>query len=283
MAAVSQASLLGLPRELRLQIYQYLIQTEIHYTTLHGYVGVDWKHVAHAIWQPPSEEPNPLHVPWIALTRICKTTASELRSMTKETVHATAFQTYELSVPLTVYGVDEATWTKIQCPPGDVKILSVRLRTPARIHTRGDGGPHLNGLVLYRMLHSILHYGPRLQRAKPLERHMRFAELRVFVETDGKHVSGCPELSAPAPRTGRMNYREPYGQIWMRVRQLCMTGWMRSYFERVRLADADGETVSEPRHIEGAKPPEDWLSYGYHWKVTGREQVENTVRTRCIG
>ena len=122
-----QASLLGLPEELRLQIYQHVFALNLAYPVLQ-------------FWQRfPKLNPDArLVVPWINLMLSCKTLAIELRSFMSEKTFLNDDNntTWFLELEARIGGrqLGRTTWQRLPCPPEKVRILETSYNAKSGFH-----------------------------------------------------------------------------------------------------------------------------------------------------
>jgi hypothetical protein len=131
-----RATLLGLPTELRLQIFELLIHEELEYNPIECFREQGFA--------PVRNTEAHLRLSWVQLLRSCKTTAEEVQDLLKapdrrprsacdagETTSQHETNTWLLTeaLPLGLGYVParDVTWRSISCSPSDVKHLVLEL------------------------------------------------------------------------------------------------------------------------------------------------------------
>jgi hypothetical protein len=131
-----RASLLGLPAELRLQIYEEVIHEEVNYNPIARFWEVD--DIREIYFVRVRNPEARLHLSWIQLLRCCHTTAEEVRGMVegltgRESNHHTgeivkdAARTWvmTLGMPKSNRADRNVTWQRIPCAPSEVRHLEM--------------------------------------------------------------------------------------------------------------------------------------------------------------
>jgi hypothetical protein len=277
MIDIKQASLLGLPRELRLKILEYLIEADVNSRVPRSDIG-DYEAPSNRRWRQllpqtqPAEHYPSLHVPWIPISQTCKVTLHEVRSLVNNTATQNCDQVYDLAID---FGTSKEPgdplriiWTKIPCAPQDAKVLLVTITADPHFSLFGDGGPSRPARILYRLLHSILHYGPRLTAAKPLAEHMRLQELRVIVKQyhDPVMVDDWDERFSKRGQAPQPHPLLPCWHLWRVLSTASGSGLLTNYVEQVRLEDERREYEFELGEVPGWKPSKVWVKYGFDWE-----------------
>lgn len=142
--ATAQASLPGLPRELRLQIYQHVFALDLDCTILEAWK--DEHTQAHGFRSVPELNPNArLVVPWVNLMLTCKDFAIELQSCMSEKAFLKSEQkrTWSLDLEAKRGGMTlgHTTWRHIPCHPKQLRVLEASYNTKRGFQAWGDGGP----------------------------------------------------------------------------------------------------------------------------------------------
>ncbi|KAF2772995.1 hypothetical protein EJ03DRAFT_348047 [Teratosphaeria nubilosa] len=272
-----KASLLGIPTELRFQIYDHLLSTDINWTVLKGYKDAYTKQGFHATPIPGDDENPLLSLPWLHLLQTCKSLSCELQSYIRRegTKANAAASTYTVDIQCLARGdLGAITWRTIPCPPTHAKTLVATCNFDrAQAQFQGDGGPLPIKRHLYQTLNRFLHLGPRLNNRAPLPRHLCLQRLEVHVLVRGE--------PAPAPATpedqdprgfvegdgwGRSRaYRGVAGLMW----PLEATGLIGGYVGELRLTNGRVGHWTGVRAVGDAKVPEAWRRYGFEWGAEG--------------
>ena len=135
--ATEQASLLGIPPELRLHIYDYVLEMDLDCQVL---TRMDHKPRTSVPIRSPDTH---LRLPWLSLMRSCKDIGAEIsfhmQAALSDTSVTTRRHTYvlELDVQHTVQNV---TWRRISCAPQDARVLVAHCHVDAEWQCYGDGG-----------------------------------------------------------------------------------------------------------------------------------------------
>ncbi|KAF7194596.1 hypothetical protein HII31_04102 [Pseudocercospora fuligena] len=268
LARPSDASFLGLPRELRLQVYQHVFDLDLDciildcwrdtHTQNHGFKSV-----------PDLNVESKLIIPWLNLMLTCKTFAVELRAAMRENRFADTKRnvTWMLDLEATRGGMTLGTtsWQRIPCPPDQVQILEAYYNASRGFQAWGVGSPHGITSGLYQTLNHIIHCGPRFDSRHPLPKPMHIKELRVKVESrdkadrvyDDDHYMTLSDRDTD-PHTTLIALGSIVGQI---VR----TGVLQGFVDRIRVFTADKELSWTPKDVEGEGIPEYWNRYGFDW------------------
>lgn len=285
--AANRSSLLGVPTELRLQIYDYLLDPEIAYTALTGFHKESTSFNARPIFVNGYDAS--LHLPWIRLLQTCRTISDELRAhirkrttvcskaneiavpnSTKE-VHGheyTSGGTYVLAVRSNdgPNDIGEVTWRRVSCSPAQVRRLVVNIAFDVRMAWWGDGGPSAAPRSLYQLLNLFIHCGPRLDPIRPLEQHIRLDEMQIYLLVLD---SGLGPRSWVGINLG--------GSVALQITKIMDRGILHGsvdkvYFRSSMPIDRRGrkelERSSEKCH-EAAIIPHRWKGYGFEWGVPG--------------
>ena len=155
----SRASLLGLPPELRLQIYDYL--------RFDHKLQLNLKTVRHT---PLKRGHQRYLVPWCGLLQAHSVFAHELRSLLKAD---TADVSCEYVVEIDLSGntsLDAAVWwTRMPCAPAKVRFLTVNVTVSGANQLHNPKETKRLGIGLFSSLTHFLHCGPSLDEARELE------------------------------------------------------------------------------------------------------------------
>ena len=169
-----KASLLGLPIELRLLIYDILVFSEPQNTSGH----IQWEsHWEDDAWIRVATEPRALKpvIPWVNLILTSRQLASELRSPSWK---AHAGHTWKLQGHWTQYLSHPLSFSSIPCSPPDVKVVIVDLDVPIE-HIRDKERGWEPSFEVFRTIHSILKRGPMIHGEKLLPACMRLDQLVI--------------------------------------------------------------------------------------------------------
>lgn len=127
-----RASLLGIPRELRLMIFSHVCSSGL----ADGRAVESWKDddsSRSGFKSVPNFSEHPLKIPWLGLTLACRATATELASVKIE-----AGTTYSLNLEgrASSRRLGATTWRRLPCAPNRARFLSVRYNGSSGSHPR---------------------------------------------------------------------------------------------------------------------------------------------------
>lgn len=187
---VRRASLLGLPCELRLLIYEYVATLDAAYIIQDLEAGIRMEARARLSLV---RRRSTATVPWLDILLTCKTIAAEFGDLLKYQERATGEGDIENTYVIDLYLVSalprfsRILWTRLPCPPSEAMILDINIKikgsTPELAMWR-DGEPEPRALELYQMLNHLLHCGPALLSNKPLKQPMHFQQLNIMIWHD---------------------------------------------------------------------------------------------------
>jgi len=135
------ASLLGLPRELRLQIYKHILPEDICYTIDTNEIRT----IAASKPRPLLHRSQHYVVPWILLLLVCKAIGEEVRSFIETTSSLAHDQeinsrTYTMYLDLQKRRAGPLIWRQVPCAPKDARVLVATCVGDNHFHVWGDGG-----------------------------------------------------------------------------------------------------------------------------------------------
>lgn len=215
MTDISRASLLGLPCELRLQIYNHA--RHLDFTVLkagpeHRFARVRLD----ALPKHRSEDRLCLHDVELMLT--CRAIANEVRESNR---------TYELNHRAN--NVQRLTWRRLPCSPADIQVLllTCAFKGDRRYWCWGNGAPGSVVMSLCDTLRCFLRCGPMTETKRPLPEHLHLRELVVRFEAQGCSWRGPWEGSA--------------GKANRLVQDLRDWGLLSGHIDRIRLVNDECE------------------------------------------
>jgi hypothetical protein len=253
-----EASLLGLPTELRLKIYEHLILADID-------CKID-SNGTQATLIPHSEYELSASVAWLNLPLTCKAIADELRSLVENSspLKSTPNRTYVME--LNVYKVDgrkpirTATWRRIPCAPTQAQAIIMKVNTSSGPGPWTEGGAASLARALYQLLNYTMHLGPRIFRTALLPEHMVLRELQVDVDVG----ENCNPPASGCNTDAEINWRLFVGG-W---RQISRTGFLTGYLETTRLRAKGGEEFEVATEYQKLPAlPGYWRGYGFQWGI----------------
>lgn len=180
MATIKEASFLGIPRELRMKIYDYVFDFNIEYTPPCGYgFRADAR----------------LQLSWLNLMLTCATTAGEIRSIMDTAAFSVgqANTSYELDLQCSKFTLTSTKWTKIPCTPSRVQDVIVHFNAVFLYRFWCDGGPMTIVSELYQTLNLLIHCGPTLDSRRPLPQLMKLRQIVIHFYTS-MHTEADGEL-----------------------------------------------------------------------------------------
>ncbi|KAI0471370.1 hypothetical protein F4859DRAFT_485438 [Xylaria cf. heliscus] len=266
MAKEKAASFLGIPRETRQYIYDYVIHLDLNYEVVKlykdgwgdgGFSTVMYKH--------PVET---LTVPWLNLLLTCKSVNSELGAYMNSpfVLGDEDNRTYTMDIFASSRGVlRSSTWQRIPCSPSSANSVSVNIQIEypkhdkpyRRVRTWGCGGPMPILRQLYQTLNLLLHNGPILSRASPLQHPLKLKNLDINATATSGGTPDTPQADhgLNPPETG----------IGCRLVTLKDTGLLQGYVDLVRINDGKGYAEIPIEAVEDAGVPGFWDRYGFEW------------------
>ncbi|KAI0973079.1 hypothetical protein F4678DRAFT_427900 [Xylaria arbuscula] len=254
-----EASFLGIPREARQNIYDYVIRSDLNYEVVKLYQNDYAKGGAFTImYRHPVET---LTVPWVNLLLTCKPINAELGAyMSSPLVLGNEDnRTYTMDIHGTSSGVlKSSTWQKIPCSPSNANTVSVNIlikHGPSDwgVRTWGCGGPMPILRQLYQTLNLMLHNGPILSRASLLQHPLKLKNLVI-------HAAVTSDNSSDALSTDQ---RET--EIKWRLKTLKEAGLLHGYVDQVHFTDEVDHADIAIEPVENAGVPNDWDRYGFEW------------------
>lgn len=270
MAARNErATLLGLPTELRLRVYDYCIHTELVCVAVKDIKHTTGSNGTQAVLIPNQGLRLRRHIAWLNLELTCRFVATEIRSYMNETsfLNNKNNRTYELD--LDVYcnyaplkSVRPVVWRSLPCAPdkADIVIINVAARQGPGPWT--EGGAASLARALYQLLNQLLHKGPLLAAGKRLPSHMRLNELVIIVDIGTERSP---------PETG-CNTQPSYNfrTLMSGWEQVSRTGALVNFLEKTKLSSIGDLVMEKEIAVEyKAVPmiPGFWRGYGFEWGV----------------
>ncbi|TRX90607.1 hypothetical protein FHL15_008580 [Xylaria flabelliformis] len=261
-----EARFLGIPRETRQHIYDYVILSDLNYEAVKLYKdGSSNYGTATVMYRNPIEV---LTVPWVNLLLTCKYINTEMGAYMSSPVVLgdEANRTYTMVVCGTGRGfLRSSSWQKIPCSPSNVEHILVNIHIDCgsrlrRIRTIGNGGPTPIVRQLYQTLNLLLHNGPILSRAAPLQQPLKLKNLDVHVTVTS---DGIPDTPSPADN----------GIKWC-LKTLKNVGLLQGYVDRVHIHDENGHTDLAIEAVDNAGVPASWDRNGFEWGQNHSQSVK---------
>lgn len=261
-----QATLLGIPVELRLKIYDYCL--------FHDDIGVAIKDIRHTTGSNGTQAgliPNPglkLHrqIPWLNLQSTCHFIHSELKSyMTRS--KGKEYRTYVLDLDVycnkpPVKSNRLVIWRGLPCPPPMAEHLIINVAARQGEGPWTEGGAASLARAVYQLLNQLFHNGPQLVNGKQLTNHMRVRDLTINVDIGTERNPaeiGC--------NTMPIHNFQLFTSGWEQISKM---GTLVNHLEKTRLCST-GELISEKDIMVEYKTvpmiPGFWRGYGFEWGV----------------
>ncbi|KAJ6487945.1 hypothetical protein C8R45DRAFT_262011 [Mycena sanguinolenta] len=261
MCLQAPSPLLGLPTELRLQIYEAVVD-----------LPVDCQVARRNRNKPPVQAAPALPIPWLSLMLVCKTITEELRHL-----HTS---TYELELDNLDKRyrrrriADEVTWRRISCPPSRVRTLQANLVLHIGTKFWGCGGPCAILSELYQVLNCFIHNGPSLIRATPLVNHIHLSTL--IIEVSLKDPDPDPEPYDydvdEVKKDQRYDLERYISQVVDRGLLFGAVGKIVCRWAEGEL-DADSEVTEWEVSFKEIGDMTEWEQYDFGWGVSGSSSL----------
>ncbi|RWA11931.1 hypothetical protein EKO27_g3174 [Xylaria grammica] len=265
-----EASFLGIPREARQHIYDYVMRRDLDYEVVKGYRDGHGDGGCFVImYRHPW---GTLIIPWINLLLTCKSVNTELGAYMSSPVILgdEDNRTYTMDIHGNTRGhLNSATWHRIPCSLSNVDTILVnilfetksdepswRKRAHYRRHVRtfgSDGGPMPIVRQLYQTLNLLLHNGPILNRSHPLQLPPRLKKLEIHTAFKPYRNSG--EAATTTMTTG----------IKHLLKRLRSVGLLHGYVDHVHINDENGHTELKIDAVDNGGVPSLWDREGFEW------------------
>ena len=268
---ISRASLLGLPTELRLKVYDHAIHTDTECVVLSDVVETricenKGRHL-NAVPVPNQDADSLRNIPLVSLQLTCKTIAAETMDwLATNRAHMEDDQNSTYVMDLDVYGLDDGspqrqvTWRKLPCSPGTARMLVVNIAAHSAPTPWAGGGPISLNRALYQVLNHLCHNGPRIITGSQLKNHMHLKQLQINL-----HI-GPYDLKPAGNRDS--NCQMNYGHFKGAWEKLAICGLLFGYVDNIAILTDRGERdgfVTTRR--DAPKVPPCWSGYGFDWGV----------------
>lgn len=246
MATPPRASLLGLPRELRDQIYHAVLTSELDISLTKSGGLFDCATFARA-------QPGALDLPWLNLRLVCRTTNADVISYLDnnkdvQTADAENLRTYAMDLNFSAGDLKTVTWRRIPCEPGQARRIVAYGTAPEHTCWGGDGGPGQPANSLWYVLNDTLHYGPQLG-GRALKEHMYVPEVHLRIHQEGntsKHFGA-------------------YGYISRMMHVFSWPGFLCGFVDKFIVSNEENSEEILVENCAGGVVPEEWVRYGFRW------------------
>ncbi len=263
---IPRASLLGLPAELRLKIYDFTLLADVDCRVIDDIDHSKDSNGTHATLIPNPRADLALAIPWLNLLLTCRIISSELRSYLRESacLKHNENRTYVLDLKVLGSQVQKPRrtiiWRRIPCAPNEANCLVMNVSTRPEPGPWTEGGPASLARALHQVLNHTVHLGPRMVRDTLLEKHMELQDLLINVEIG----STCSSPAIGCDSDPKFNWGLFKG-AWTKVSR---TGFLFGYFELIRLKNNENEEVEvRPQWQKVPSVPGHWRNYGYDWGI----------------
>ncbi|KAF2208635.1 hypothetical protein CERZMDRAFT_101087 [Cercospora zeae-maydis SCOH1-5] len=209
LATSQEASLLSIPPELRLHIYDAILDADIDYPILESWRSVESRHQGFSS-EPKRHEQTKLDVIWCNLLLACKTIHVELNSH----MGKTRTGAYIAEIERCRHALGAFRWRKLGCAPRHIENMLVIFKSESdRKWDRfwGVEGPLPIVRELSQSLNVLLHCGPRTDVSKQLPEPMHIGKLTIVLALPAS--KRCPpERDSSSVRDDRVtNFEEVRG------------------------------------------------------------------------
>ena len=209
-----RASFLGLPVELRLRIYQCVVEIDVDHVVLPKITTREGRrHGYRAHFDPNEYTALITQLPWINLKKTCKIIEAELASFMSAKSFLDNRSNREYVLDLDLYSDDRfefvsATWRKVPCPPNHAQCITINVIDTAKAplttpegstwNRATFGSPYAAGCrILFQLVNHICHNGPCIIRKHRLSKYMRVQEVAFNLWSTSAPVgSGAPQFDS---------------------------------------------------------------------------------------
>ncbi|KAI0205878.1 hypothetical protein F4808DRAFT_408153 [Astrocystis sublimbata] len=255
--APKEASLLGISRELRQQIYGYVMRLSLDYEIAKYADGACDAGFRTCIYR----NRDSMTISWVSLLLSCKYINTELSAyMSSPSILGNEdLHTYQLDIRGTSRGtLMSSQWQRISCPPSKARRVLVNYyvginQLDRRIHIWGSGGPMPILRQLYQTLNLLLQNGPILSRSTALQHPLNLESLHFIVIPD----KICDE-----------------GGIESFLKDLGKCGFLRGYIDRIYVKSSAGDEDFAVEGVENVEVPSFWDGYGFEWGPDYKKSVQ---------
>lgn len=275
-----RASLLGLPQELRLQIYDYVFSDALACPPSKQfrskYISLKGEQHYHCTCGHDHSK-DYFEVPWLNLLVTCSTIATEIQAAMQEDTFVKAFDSRALIANLYVASngteLDSFIWRQILCAPHEAEELVVHVVAfgPKIELFRGRWDTSLLASV-YQTLNYLCHCGPLMNPKYPLIERMRLKKLYVRIHDDNDYSSTLEDDNSRA-RAHRDSFcKKPFDVLrWLagerRIQEI-LTGFIDSiyincnhYFDNIEVDTKQCRALNLRERLM----PWMWKFEGYEW------------------
>ncbi|GIZ47010.1 hypothetical protein CKM354_001011200 [Cercospora kikuchii] len=256
MSTAQQANLLGIPTELRLAIYDAILDADVDCDILDKW---DEGFEDRGFWSRPSRnEQTRLDLTWCNLLLTCRTIHTELESHMSKTRTGT----YVAEIERNSHSITTFRWRRLDCAPRDVKSMIVEFKTEdPDCGFWGDGGPRPIVRELFQSLNLLLHCGPWLDVRYQLPELMHIGKLTI--------VPCFPALESGSsdwdPTYAMSGARSTYAQLRSFASTICQQGIAYGAVDKFEVTMGEETWEMEVKDCGRWEMPEGWRGYGFEW------------------
>lgn len=251
-------SLVGLPREVRNEIYDLLFQSSNHRPVSPEEAGPRFKNIRVHYSLDPQCPAN--YAPLLHCSR-------QLRSEVLELLESKQDGVYGLDCMLKGDSV-WPTWVTFPGLARNMRHIEMDLRLfGIRDGCRqfwGDGGPGMAFTPLFQLLNRFIHHGPQFYYKGPLDYKVQLESLLInliFVKRN--------QDKDTASEKDRDWYRKRHlFGVAARMNYVAQMGLLTGRISNITIRYKDLESVTETENFEPQEHvPKEWDDHGYHWAV----------------
>ncbi|KAK4554694.1 hypothetical protein LTR86_008196 [Recurvomyces mirabilis] len=265
-------TLLGIPRELRLEIFDHLRHQDYNHTLV-NFSQQSWSE-DNGKAQPPTN----LSISWNSLLRTCRMLHAEVINhvTTESTNLQSGHHTAELELVCGTRRLHRVILRRLPCPPSQIR--EVRVHMNARgirgISALGDGGFCPIVKQMFHTLRRLLQDGPLLNDNRPLAMRMPVRDLIVeydlgdkLMQADEEKVTARRESAKPRQVFLEDGHIGGYYEVISFAKSLVNTGVLSGYLERIVVCNKffDEEVIVVPSVTGGYSIPDYWEHAGFWW------------------
>ncbi|KAF8138076.1 hypothetical protein K438DRAFT_1996399 [Mycena galopus ATCC 62051] len=273
---------LGLPCELRLQIYDAVVSLPL------GDCQVA-RQSRKPIKPPARATPARLPISWLSLMLL------EVDNLGSR------------------YGIaDKVTWHQIPCPPSGVRTLEAELVLNLMTRLWGCGGPNPILSQLYQVLNCFIHNGPLLVKGSPLLQHIHLETLSLRIRVLDVDPDGEGRTEPYSKKTVDYLKKDIRRDLQRYISEVVERGLLFGAVEKIVMRSADDSegdlTVDDGGDNATADDADDddgcgnatgvtewevryqrigdmteWNAYNFHWGVPGSSSLPKPEQSGALG
>lgn len=222
MAITDRATLMGIPQELRNEIFSFLFHADIGYEMVSDWRTLKFRrdrepNKFRTIIFPVRRQPATMHIPWLALMQTNRALFQQVQTFRQSRTYkqddANQTWTMELQSSELGLGISGTTWRSIPCPPSEARRLRIHFKYIS-FREASDGGPTSQVSQLVQVLNHVIHCGPFMNSARLLSdpMHLLSVDLLAIFKHEQMHDQLGPRWDfqrmtrwlSPLARTGAL-------------------------------------------------------------------------------